>query len=81
MIKEFLSGLAIVLTIVAFLPYIRSIKLGKTKPHVFSWIIWGITTVIASLAQFSDNAGVGAWPIFFSGIITLYIGYLAFTKK
>jgi hypothetical protein len=81
MTKEFLSGFAIILTIVAFLPYIRSIKLGKTKPHVFSWIIWGITTVIASFAQFSDNAGVGAWPIFLSGIITLYIGYLAYTKK
>lgn len=79
--KELLSTIAIALTILAFFPYIRSILQGKTKPHVFSWVIWGCTTFIVCLAQLADNGGVGAWPIGVSGIITLYVAFLATIKK
>ena len=80
-LKEFLSVIAITLTLVAFLPYIRSILQQKTKPHVFSWIIWGSTTFVVFLAQLSDGGGAGAWPIGVSGIITLYVAFLAYTKN
>lgn len=79
--KELLSVIAITLTLMAFLPYIRSILRGETKPHVFSWVIWGITTCVVFLAQLAGKAGVGAWPIGLSGLITLYIAYLAYTRK
>lgn len=79
--KNLLSTLAIVLTIIAFIPYIRSILQGKTKPHVFSWVIWGCTTFIVCLAQLADNGGAGAWPIGVSGIITLYVAILATIKN
>ncbi|RDH80691.1 MAG: hypothetical protein DIZ80_16830 [endosymbiont of Galathealinum brachiosum] len=79
--KEILSAIAIIITFIAFLPYIISILKGKTKPHVFSWLIWGITTFIVFLAQLEANGGVGAWPIGVSGVITLFIALLAFIKK
>ncbi|MCL4316109.1 MAG: hypothetical protein M1527_04505 [Gammaproteobacteria bacterium] len=79
--KEVFSAIAIALTFVAFLPYIRSILQEKTRPHVFSWIIWGSTTFIVFLAQLEDNAGAGAWPIGISGIITIYVAFLAYIKK
>jgi len=81
MYKEFFSLAAIGLTIYAFFPYIRSILQGKTKPHVFSWIIWGSTTFIVFLAQLADKGGAGAWPIGISGIITFYVAILAYLKK
>lgn len=81
MYKEILSTIAIALTLIAFLPYIRSILQNKTKPHVFSWIIWGSTTFIVFLAQLADKGGVGAWPIGISGIISLYVATLAYIKK
>ncbi len=80
-IKYLLSIVAIVLTFIAFWPYIRSIHQGKTKPHLFSWIIWGSTTFIVFLAQLSAKGGVGAWPIGISGLITLYVAYLAYIKQ
>jgi uncharacterized protein with PQ loop repeat len=52
--KELLGMIAIALTLVAFLPYIRSIFRGKTRPHVFSWVIWGSTTFVVFLAQLAD---------------------------
>ena len=80
-LKLFFSTLAIALTLFAFFPYIRSILLGETKPHVFSWIIWGLTTTIVFFAQIGDKAGIGAWPIGLSGLITLSIAVLAFLKR
>ena len=79
--KEFLSIIAIALTFIAFFPYIRSIVLGETKPHVFSWVIWGSTTFVVFLAQLEDDGGVGAWPIGVSGVITLFVAALSYFKR
>jgi len=48
---------------------------------VFSWVIWGSTTFIVFLAQLKDGGGVGAWPIGVSGLITIYVAFLAYLKK
>ena len=79
--KVILSAVAIALTLLAFLPYIRSIVQGKIKPHVFSWVIWGTTTFVVFLAQLEDHGGAGAWPIGISGIITLFVAFLAYIKR
>ncbi|WP_020160925.1 hypothetical protein [Methylobacter marinus] len=79
--KEILSAVAIALTFAAFVPYIRTIISGATKPHVFSWIIWGATTFVVFLAQIEDKGGVGAWPIGVSGCITVFVAFLAYVKR
>ncbi|PUB77662.1 MAG: hypothetical protein DBO99_09760 [gamma proteobacterium symbiont of Ctena orbiculata] len=81
MAKELISGLAVAITFIAFFPYLRSIFAGRTKPHVFSWVIWGSTTFIVFLALLEDGGGIGAWPIGISGVITLFIAFLAYLKK
>jgi hypothetical protein len=79
--REILSAVAIAITFIAFYPYIRSILKGSTRPHVFSWVIWGSTTFVVFLAQLEDDAGIGAWPIGVSGIITMFIALLAYLKR
>jgi hypothetical protein len=81
MYKQFLGAIAIGLTIIAYYPYIRSIIQGKTKPHVFSWVIWGTSTCIVFLAQLADKGGTGAWVIGFSGIISIYVAFLAYIQR
>lgn len=81
MYKELLSAAAIVLTFVLFAGYIRRILAGQIKPHVFSWLVWAIGTVTVFFAQLADNAGVGAWPIGISGVITFYIAALSYAKR
>jgi hypothetical protein len=81
MYKELLAAAAVVLTFVMFVPYIRSIRDGRTKPHVFSWIIWALGTFIVFLAQLADRGGSGAWPIGVSGVITGYIAVLAYGRR
>lgn len=79
--KEILSVFAIALTFAAFVPYIRTIIHGTTKPHVFSWFIWGTTTFVVFLAQLEGKGGVGAWPIGVSGVITIFIAFLSCVKR
>ena len=79
--KEILSAIAVALTFAAFVPYIRAIVSGTTRPHIFSWVIWGTTTFVVFLAQLEGKGGVGAWPIGVSGIITIFIAFLAYVKR
>lgn len=80
MTKNLLGALATVLTIVSFIPYIRSIRQGQAKPHVFSWIVWGTATCIVFAAQLADGGGVGAWSIGLSGLLTFYVALLAYQR-
>lgn len=79
--RYILSGLAVALTFLAFAPYLASILRGRTRPHVFSWVIWGSTTFIVFLAQLEGGGGIGAWPIGVSGVITIGIAALAWAKR
>ncbi len=81
MFKELLSVAAIALTFALFVPYIRSIQNNKTKPHIFSWVIWGLGTLTVFFAQLAGGGGFGAWAIGFSGILTAYIALLAYQKR
>ncbi len=78
MFKETMGTLAMVLTFIAYWPYIRQMHRKVVKPHVFSWVVWAIATLVVFSAQLEDNAGWGAWPIGLSGVITGYIAYLAY---
>ena len=79
--KEILSTIAIVLTLYSFYPYIRSIQKGETKPHYFSWIIWGLTTTLSSFTELADYGGAGAYSILLSGLLCFYVAYLAYRQK
>ena len=79
--KELFGLVALVLTFVAFYPYVRSTLKGETKPHVFSWFIWGVGTVVVFFAQLSDDGGYGAWVIGISGLITFSIALVAWAKS
>ena len=75
------SAIAIALTFLAFLPFIRAILKGKSRPHVFSWFIWAAVTFTVATAQFAGGAGVGSWPLGFSGLLTGGVALLALSKS
>jgi hypothetical protein len=79
--KELLAAGAVLLTFAMFVPYIRSIRDGRTKPHAFSWIIWALGTFVVFLAQLADGGGFGAWPIGVSGLVTAYVALLAYRTR
>ena len=79
--KDLLAATAIVLTFAMFVPYIRSIRNGRTRPHAISWIIWTLGTFVVFVAQIADGAGAGAWPVGVSGLLTAYVAVLAYSRR
>lgn len=71
---------AVVMSIIAYIPYVRDIFLGKTKPHAFSWFAWTFILAIVFAAQLVKGAGAGAWFSGFEVIACLFIFILAITR-
>lgn len=71
--KEILGIVAVVLTFVGYIPYIRDTAKGKTKPHVYTWFIWGLVTAIAFGLQLSDKAGPGAYTTLAAAVVCFII--------
>ena len=58
---------------VSLVPYFISTLRGRTKPHVFTWVIWTLLTAMAFMVQFKSGAGPGAWATAFSAVSCIFI--------
>src|SRR5687768_2539294 len=76
--KETLGLIAVAMAIVAHIPYIIDIFRQKTKPHVFTWTIWALLTLIIFVGQWEKGAGPGSWVTITTGSIAVFITFLSF---
>lgn len=79
--KEVLGTAAIVLSLVGYIPYVRDVIKGKTKPHAFSWVVWTLVTFIVGIAQLAAGAGWGTVHNLVTGFIGLVILFYALKNK
>ncbi len=77
---EQLAYIAIVISMVGYIPYIYSTLRNRTKPHVFSWLIWAIMMGVMCMAQLEKGAGPGAWVMMLSSSMCCFITLLAVFK-
>lgn len=56
-----LGGVAVLLGIIEYGIYLRSILREEAKPHAVTWGIWGIMMATVSFAQVSAGGGAGSW--------------------
>ncbi len=56
-----LGGLSVAIGLLAFVPYLRDLGRGATKPHPFTWLVWALVYAIVFFAQWLEGAGPGAW--------------------
>jgi len=73
----FIGWATIVIGLLIYIPYFKSIYERQTKPHVFSWAIWGLLGAIAYFAQLSDGAGPGAWVNGITALVCFTIAAIA----
>jgi hypothetical protein len=76
-LKNMFGLLSLVLSVVSYVPYARSIFVANTKPHAFTWLVWGAVMAIAFVAQLLDKAGAGSWATGLSAAFCLGIGVVA----
>jgi hypothetical protein len=70
------TGLALVGT----LPYIWDVLQHKTKPHVFTWLVWSLLSIIALLGQITGGGGPGILIVAITTLCTVTVLLLALKK-
>ncbi len=75
--KVFWGIVASIISFVALMPYMVGTFKGTIKPHVFSWFIWGVSTLTVFAAQWVDDGGAGSWSTAVGGSMTFVIIALA----
>lgn len=66
--KIIISILATIIGVISFFPYLKDVFKLKTKPHLYTWLIWSITQ---GTAVFGILYGGGGW-----GVLNLLVGTL-----
>ena len=59
--KDVIGIISVLFTTACTLPYLWKAYRGIIKPHIFTWITWGLTTGIAAAVGTFVHAGPGAW--------------------
>ncbi len=77
-IKLFWALISSILTVAFFGTYLKDILVGKTQPHMYSWLIWAILILIGTGAAFKGGAGYGAWSLGVGALFCLAIFFLSF---
>src|SRR3989344_8368 len=61
--KTIIGGLAVLVQLASYIPYFWGMAKGKTKPHAFTWFVWGTLNAVAFGAQIVSGAGPGSWVL------------------
>lgn len=72
--------LAVFFTFLSYFIYYKSIFKWESKPHIFSWLIWGIISLVIFIIQLNDNAWIWAMNTWFVALLCLWIWFLSFKK-
>lgn len=80
-IKPLLGTIAVILTFLGYIPYIRDILKNKTTPHIYSWFLWGFVTALAFALQMVDHAGPGAYVTLAAAFLCGVVLILSVVRK
>lgn len=80
-IKNVLGIIATILVFLGYIPYIKDILNNKTKPHLYSWFLWALVTLIAFALQVNGSAGTGALVTLAAGIMCVVVLALGYFQK
>ena len=74
--KDLACGIAVAITVFGTVPYAIGIVHRRIKAHVFTWLVWTVTTLIAFVGQLVGGGGIGAAAAGASALVGLAIsGY------
>lgn len=80
-IKQVVGILATVLVFAGYIPYLRDIAKGKTKPHIYSWFVGGVVAIIIFALQVNGGAGTGSLVTLAAGAMCLLVIALGIIHK
>jgi ADP-ribose pyrophosphatase YjhB (NUDIX family) len=76
--KLILAIFSTILVLFAYAPYFKDIFAGKSKPHLYTWLIWAITQGTATVALLYGGGRFGSISLIVGTILVLAILILSF---
>jgi hypothetical protein len=76
-IKLILAILASILTVGVYVPYLRDVFTHKTKPHLYSWLVWAITMGTATVALLQGGGEKGSWGLILGTLLASLVAILS----
>jgi hypothetical protein len=77
--KIIFAGVSSIVGIACFIPYLRDIFRGTTKPHIYTWFIWATLQAIVAAAMWSSGAGVAIASSVIGAVLCSFIFALSFS--
>lgn len=69
-----LGALSVLIGAVAYTIYItQTLRKGGVQPHPFSWLLWGLVTLVAYLVQRESGGAAGSWVTGFTSFVCFVI--------
>lgn len=75
-----LGASSVLLGLLGYAIYFRSIFYGKTRPHIFTWSTYFLIDTIVFLAQVLKGAGPGAWGTLIGAVGGLFVSIIALRR-
>ncbi|MFA6042341.1 MAG: hypothetical protein WCV85_02230 [Patescibacteria group bacterium] len=77
-LKLIFGIISTVFAIVCFLPYFKDIFAKKTKPHIYSWLVWSILQSVGVVAIVRGGGHFGALGLAVGALFCISIFFLSF---
>ena len=78
--SKILGIIAVILSITGYIPYFINIFKNKTKPHAFTWFVWGLITGLGFIIQILKGGGYGSYVTGVSALLCFAISAIALKK-
>ena len=76
-IKLLFVGLTFVIGTASFFPYIRDVYRLKTKPHIYTWLIFTLISLAVAIISFFHGGGLGTLGILYGTALNAVVTVLA----
>jgi len=77
-LKIFFGSLSLIVALVSFAPYLKDVLARKTTPHMYSWLVWTILQVTATVAILRENLFWSALGVAALGLVSGIVFLLSF---
>ncbi len=72
---------AVIIELASYSIYFIGIYQGKTKPHAFSWFVWGVLTLVGFAAVLTTDGGSVSWILGINALVNFIIAGIGFWQK
>src|SRR5215469_2926316 len=74
-IKTLFAIIAAIISTACFVPYLKDIFLKKTKPHIYTWLIWTLTQATGAIGILYGGGGFGGLQLV-TGTLFIFMIFL-----